>query len=289
MSSVETTMAPAVGAAQGLGPSALPQVIARREGSVHNWATQSLIHCKRLLLVAARDPATTIQTLVYPALTLLMFNIVLGKPIAAFTGQPSIFGQVALLTLVSAMSGAVVSALRFKTDKHSGLLGRFWTMPIHRAAGLTGRLLAEVVRVLVTTLFVIGVGLVMGFRFHQGPVAAVVLVGIPVLFGLAFAVMVTALATITEGVMLVNVIGIVNTLLMFFNTGFVPAYAYPSWLRATVENQPMSCAIDAVRGLSYGGGVAEPMLKTVAWTLGIVIVFGYPAIRGYRRAAETGG
>lgn len=266
----------------------LPEVTAKPENSLSNLASHSLIQCKRLLLVWARDPATTIQTLVYPALTLLMFKIVLGKSITSYTGQPSIYAQMALLTLVAAMSGAVVSALGFKGEKMTGLLGRFWTMPIHRAAGLTGRLLAEAVRVLVTTLFVVGVGLLLGFRFNQGPLAGIALIGIPVLFGVAFAVLVTALATVTEGVMLVNIIGIINTLLMFFNTGFAPAFAYPTWLQSTIQNQPMSCAIDAMRGLSYGGPVANPLTKTVLWTIGVIVVFAYPAVRGYRRAAETG-
>ncbi|KIA66190.1 ABC transporter permease [Nocardia vulneris] len=286
-SSAEATMAPADPEHLAWN-TPLPVVTAKPESALANWATHSLIQCKRLLLVWTRDPATTIQTLVYPALTLWMFQIVLGRSITGYTGQPSIYAQVSLLTLVAAMSGAVVSALGFKGEKMTGLLGRFWTMPIHRAAGLTGRLLAEAVRVLVTTLFVIVVGLLLGFRFLNGPLAGLALIGIPVLFGVAFAVLVTALATITEGVMLVNVIGIINTLLMFFNTGFAPAFAYPRWLQATVQNQPMSCAIDAMRGLSYGGPVAEPLLKTLLWTLGVIVVCTYPAIRGYRRAAETG-
>ncbi|WP_245746260.1 ABC transporter permease [Nocardia altamirensis] len=266
----------------------LPEVSAKPESALSTWVEHSLIQCKRLLLVWTRDPATTIQTLVFPALTLVMFQIVLGNPVTAFTGQPSIFGQVGLLSLVAAMSGAVVSALGFGREKATGLLGRFWTMPIHRAAGLTGRLLAEAVRVLITTVFVIGVGLLLGFRFQQGALAGLALIGVPVLFGTAFAVLVTALATRFEGVVLLNVIGVVNTLLMFFNTGFAPAFAYPKWLQGTVEYQPMSCAIDAMRGLSYGGPVAKPLLLTLLWTIGIVAVCAYPAVRGYRRAAETG-
>ncbi|MFC8042741.1 ABC transporter permease [Nocardia sp. NPDC057353] len=268
--------------------SPLPETSPAAENSVRSWAAHSLLQCKRLLLVWARDPGTTIQTLVYPALTLLMFKVVLGDSITRATGMPSIYGQVAMLTLIAAMTGSVVSALGFKAEKATGLLGRFWTMPVHRAAGLTGRLLAEALRVLVTTLFVIGVGLTIGFRFEQGPLAALGLIGIPVLFGMGFAVLVTALATISEGVMLVNIIGIVNTLLMFFNSGFVPVFAYPTWLQSTVENQPMSCAIEAMRGLSYGGPVAEPLLKTVLWTVALIAVFAYPAVRGYQRAAETG-
>ncbi|GAB4583093.1 ABC transporter permease [Nocardia sp. IFM 10818] len=270
------------------GHQPLPQVKPRSEKTLSIWVEQSLIQCKRLLIGWARDPATTIQTLIYPAATLLMFRVVLGDSITAATGMPSIYGTTPMVILVAAMSGSVVSALGFKAEKATGLLGRFWTMPVHRAAGLTGRLLAEAVRVLVTSLFVLAVGVCLGFKFWYGPVASIAMLGIPILFGIGFAVMVTALATFSEGVMLVSIVGIINTLLMFFNSGFVPVFAYPVWLQATVENQPMSTAIDAMRGLAYDGPIATPLIKTVAWTIGMIVVFAYPAIRGYRKAAETG-
>ncbi|WP_067571101.1 ABC transporter permease [Nocardia acidivorans] len=270
------------------GHQPLPRVRERSERALAVWFEQSLIQCKRLLIGWARDPATTIQTIVYPAATLLMFRVVLGDSITSATGMPSIYGTVPMVMLVAAMSGSVVSALGFKVEKATGLLGRFWTMPMNRAAGLTGRLLAEAIRVLVTSLIVLAVGVALGFRFWFGPAAAIAMLAIPVLFGIGFAVLVTALATITEGVMLVQVIGVINTLLMFFNTGFVPVFAYPVWLQKTVENQPMSTAVDAMRGLAYDGPIATPLMKTIAWAIGLVLVFGYPAIRGYRKAAETG-
>jgi ABC-2 type transport system permease protein len=265
----------------------LPVVHAKPEGSVSVWCTHSLIQTKRLLMVWLRDPSTTIQTIAYPAVTLLMFRIVLGDSITAATGAPSIYGQAALLTLVAAMTGAVVSALGFKREKASGLLSRFYTMPLNKASLLTGRLLAEMLRILITTVIVLLVAVPLGFLFMEDPLANIALVLVPVLFGIGFAVMVTALATITEGVMLISLIGILNTLLMFFNTGFVPVFAYPTWLQDVVANQPMSCAIDAMKGLSYGGPVAEPLLKTVAWTVFMVAVFAYPAIVGYKKAAES--
>ncbi|MFC9873809.1 ABC transporter permease [Nocardia salmonicida] len=265
----------------------LPVVHPKPESSVSVWFTHSLIQTKRLLMVWLRDPSTTIQTIAYPAVTLLMFRIVLGDSITAATGAPSIYGQAALLTLVAAMTGAVVSALGFKREKASGLLSRFYTMPLNKASLLTGRLLAEMLRILITTLIVLLVAVPLGFLFMEDPLANIALVLVPVLFGIGFAVMVTALATITEGVMLISLIGILNTLLMFFNTGFVPVFAYPTWLQDVVANQPMSCAIDAMKGLSYGGPVAEPLLKTVAWTVGMVAIFAYPAIVGYKKAAES--
>ncbi|MFD3744436.1 ABC transporter permease [Nocardia sp. NPDC058633] len=265
----------------------LPVVRTKPESSLSVWFAHSLIQTKRLLMVWLRDPSTTIQTIAYPAVTLLMFRIVLGDSITAATGAPSIYGQAALLTLVAAMTGAVVSALGFKREKASGLLSRFYTMPLNKASLLTGRLLAEMLRILITTLIVLLVAVPLGFLFMEDPLANVALVLVPVLFGIGFAVMVTALATITEGVMLISLIGILNTLLMFFNTGFVPVFAYPTWLQDVVANQPMSCAIDAMKGLSYGGPVAEPLLKTVAWTVVMIAVFAYPAIAGYKKAAES--
>ncbi|APE37997.1 peptide ABC transporter permease [Nocardia mangyaensis] len=265
----------------------LPVVHTKPESSVSVWFTHSLLQCKRLLMVWLRDPATTIQIIAYPAVTLLMFRIVLGNYITAYSGMPAIYGQAALLTLIAAMTGAVVSALGFKREKATGLLSRFYTMPVNKASLLTGRLLAEMLRILITTVIVLLVAVPLGFLFMENPLTNIALICVPVLFGIGFAVMVTALATITEGVMLISLIGILNTLLMFFNTGFVPIAAYPTWLQAIVENQPMSCAIEAMKGLSYGGPVAEPLLKTVAWTVAMIAVFAYPAIRGYKRAAET--
>ncbi|MGW3540825.1 ABC transporter permease [Nocardia niigatensis] len=283
-----TEQRPVATADSWAGHQPLPAVAPRSERAFSIWLEQSLIQCKRLLIGWMRDPATTIQTLIYPAATLIMFRIVLGDSITQATGMPSIYGTVPMVMLVAAMSGSVVSALGFKTEKATGLLGRFYTMPIHRAAGLTGRLLAEALRVLVTSVFVLIVGVCIGFRFWYGPAASIAMLAIPILFAIGFAVLVTALATLTEGVLLVSLIGIVNTLLMFFNSGFVPVFAYPVWLQQTVENQPMSTAIDAMRGLSYDGPIATPLWKTVAWSVGMIVVCAYPAIRGYRRAAETG-
>ena len=41
---------------------------------------------------------------------------------------------------------------------------------------------------------------------------------------------------------------------MFFSTGFVPVNQYPGWLQPyTVAHQPISYAVDVMRGLSLGG------------------------------------
>ena len=258
------------------------------EGSVRALWTHSLIQAKRLLMRWMRDPSTMIQALLYPALMLVMFRVVLGNSISAATGSPAIYGQVPMIALVGAMFGSIVSAVGLKGERKSGLLSRFWTTPTHRAAGLLGRMIAEAVRVLVTTLVITTAGVAMGFRFTQGIQAGILLILLPVVFGIGFAVMITFLATVAGDAPLVEVVSIFATLLMFFNAGFVPVLAYPPWLQPVVAAQPMSVAVNAMRNLAMGGPVLTPVLQTLAWSLGMAAVFLIPAIRGYKKASSSG-
>ena len=258
------------------------------ERSVCALWTHSLIQAKRLLMRWMRDPSTMIQALLYPALMLVMFRVVLGNSISAATGAPAIYGQVPMIALVGAMFGSIVSAVGLKGERKSGLLSRFWTTPTHRAAGLLGRMIAEAVRVLVTTIVITLAGVAMGFRFTQGIPAGILLILVPIVFGIGFAVMVTFLATVAGDAPLVEVVSIFATLLMFFNAGFVPVLAYPPWLQPVVAAQPMSVAVDAMRNLAMGGPVLTPVLQTLAWSLGMAVVFLIPAIRGYKKASSEG-
>ncbi|WP_433606600.1 ABC transporter permease [Prescottella agglutinans] len=281
-----TTMTPTQ-SADGMFAFPLPTETWPESSAKALW-THSLIQCKRLLMRWSRDPSTMIQALLYPALTLVMFRIVIGNTVTAATGQPAVYGQVPMIILVGAMFGSIVSAVGLRAERKTGLLSRFWTLPIHRAAGLVGRMMAEAVRVFLTTLVILAVGFVLGFRLTQGILPSILLLVLPIVFGMGFAMMVTALATVAGDAPLVELVSISCTLLMFFNSGFVPVMAYPTWLQPVVAAQPMSCAIDAMRALALGGPTLVPVLQTLAWSIGMIAAFLYPAIRGYRRAAETG-
>ncbi|MFD4183641.1 ABC transporter permease, partial [Rhodococcus sp. NPDC058514] len=222
----------------------------------------SLLQTGRLMRGWLRDPFTMLQAIVYPAVTLLMFWAVLGISITKATGVNSVYGQAPLITLVGAMFGSIASGLSLKKEWKTGLLARFWMLPIHRAAGLVSRLLAESIRIMVTTVLIVAVAIPLGFRFNQGFLAAIGMLFVPLLLGLGFATLVTMLSVMAAKAPLVELLSLLCTLLMFFNSGFVPTAAYPTWLQTFVENQPMSTAIDAMKGLTLGGAVAEPLIKT---------------------------
>ncbi|QNG19640.1 ABC transporter permease [Rhodococcus triatomae] len=289
MTAPKTTGGPASAASGTSGtPVTFPEVTdPRAENSPAAFVSHTLLQTQRLLLRWIRDPSTMVQAIVYPALMLLMLWSVLGISITRATGTPSIFGTAPMMTIVGAMFGSIASGLALRQEWASGLLSRFWVLPVHRASGLTSRLLAEAVRIMLTTVLIVAVGFALGFRFDQGILPGLLMMLIPLLLGLGFATMVTALAVASAKLPLVELLSLFATLLLFFNSGFVPTNAYPTWLQTFVENQPMSCAIDAMRGLSLGGPVAEPLIKTVIWSVGAILLFAYPAVRGFRRAAGT--
>ena len=247
----------------------------------------TLLHAERILRKEATDPATMAQSILFPALMVLIFWVVLDGPVSDRSGEPVSYGMVPMFALVGAMAGASISGLGLRRERTSGLLTKVWTLPVHRASAMCGRLLAEAVRVVVTVAAVLAVGTAIGFRIHTGIGGALAIVAVALVFGTAFSVMVTALALRRSQSRIVEWVAVGTNLAMFFNTGFVPVDAYPTWLRPIVEYQPLSCAVSAIRGLAVGGPVAQPLLLTLAWSVAVIAVFARPTLVGYRLAATT--
>jgi ABC-type multidrug transport system permease subunit len=74
--------------------------------------------------------------------------------------------------------------------------------------------------------------------------------------------------------------------LAFTSSTFVPVATMPGWLRAWATINPITHAVDATRALTLGGPTSGPLLKAVAWILGILAVVVPLAIHRYRRVAQ---
>lgn len=265
-----------------------PQASALPERSVRAWWHQTRVLIGRQLLVAFRDPATLIQVLVFPALTMLMFKVVLGDVVSKATGTDSVYGTVPLILLTSTMFGSGVSAIRVVIERSTGLLSRLYVLPINRGADFSARVLAETVRALATSIALVAAGFLIGFRFTQGIGPALGLFGVAMLYATAFAMVTLAVAVISRpGLPLVAYIGLLTTLMMFFNSGFAPVDGYPGWLQPIVANQPMSPAIELMRSLAAGGPITENLIKVIIWAFVALALTTYPAMRGYRKAAAN--
>ncbi|MFW0784008.1 ABC transporter permease [Gordonia sp. CPCC 206044] len=265
-----------------------PVAAGPRESSVAAWLAHTVILAGRQLSVWVRDYTTLAQSLLFPALTMIMFTVVLGDVVSETTGQDSAFGTVPLVILVGAMFGSMAAAVRLNRERGTGLLARLYVLPIHRAADLSARIIAELVRILVATIVLLIAGLAIGFRFTQGVGAAIGIVGVALLYGMSFSMAVLALAVNARpGGPIVPMISLLASVMMFFNSGFSPIEAYPQWLQPIVTNQPMTPAIEVMRSLATGGPITENLVKVVIWAVALLVVFTWPALRGYRRAATN--
>lgn len=247
---------------------------------LHTW-----VQTQRLVIRWGHDIQTIIQALILPPMFLVAINLVFGKAVSSVSSHSPLYGSVPMAALVGAVFGSTAGGICLMRERDEGLLARFWVLPVHRASGLLSRLVAEVVRILATTVLVMCTGMALGFRYHQGIPAALAWLAVPAAFGVAFALLVTTLALYLVNTVLVEATGIVITLLVFFCTGFVPLAQYPRWIQPVVEHQPMSYAVEAMRGLALGGPVVTPIIGTLLWSAAIVAACTAPMVIGYRKAS----
>ena len=71
--------------------------------------------------------------------------------------------------------------------------------------------------------------------------------------------------------------------LIFASSVLAPPETMPGWLQPFVEVNPITVATDALRGLPLGGPVLSRVLRMLAWTAALTVVFAPLAIRQFRR------
>jgi ABC-2 type transport system permease protein len=237
-----------------------------------------------------RIPVVVVQTFVFPVLLLLVLHIVFGEIVEEqFSDTEYADRIVPLMALSAALFGSLGSAAALVEERRLGLLDRMRAMPGPRAAPMAGRVLSDIVRVLVGSVLVAAAGHLVGFGFDAGPAAILAYFGLVVLYGSAFGWVVLAFAArarSTEQLAFLNTIFLV---MLFLNTGFVPAESYPGFLQPVVRAAPHTAAVDALNGLSAGGEVLDPVLRTLGWILLITIVFAPLAVIRLDRPARGAG
>jgi ABC-2 type transport system permease protein/oleandomycin transport system permease protein len=230
-------------------------------------------------------PAFIVFSVVQPVMFVLMFRYVFGGAIQ--TGNrggyvnfllPGIIGQTAAFASIG-------TAIALAIEVQKGILDRYRSMPIARSAVLAGRLLADVARMTITLVIIVGVGYAVGFRFQNGFVPAVAMVVLGVLFGLTICSVSAFIGLAVKDEESVQAFGLIWLFpLTFLSSAFVPVSSMPGWLQAFANNQPVTHVIDAMRGLALGGPIAHDLILGLIWLVGILAVFAPLAVRAYKRA-----
>jgi ABC-2 type transport system permease protein len=249
---------------------------------------ESLLFASWLFTRWRRQPVVMIQSLLFPTVLLITYKLLAGKSIMRITGTDSLYGLVPMCAVAGAMFGALAAGRSIPYERHSGLLGRMWVFPVNRASALTGRLIAEAARTLVTTVLITAVGVGLGLRFEGGWLAVIPFVLVPVLVGVVFSMAVLAIAVRSKSGAVLVWLAIPSIGSVFSCSGVPRVEMLPSWVRLQIHLQPMWPTIESMRALAQGGPALWPLLLTVMWALGLAAIVGPLAVRGYRAAAESG-
>ena len=129
--------------------------------------TDSLTFIGRSLRHSVRSIDALLTAILLPVAIMLMFVYVFGGAIE--TDGRYVDYVVPGIIVLCAGFGSAGTAVAVALDMTTGVIDRFRTLPISSAAVLTGHVAASVARNVVSTLLVIGVALLAGFRPVGGP------------------------------------------------------------------------------------------------------------------------
>lgn len=246
---------------------------------------------RRNLRRMRRYPSLTFFIAGMPVVFLLLFVYVLGGTLGAGLGGASAgrAQYVAYVTpgilIVTVAGAAQGTAIAVAMDMSEGIIARFRTMAVARAAVLTGHVLGSVIQTMLAVFIVMGVALLIGFRPTTGPAEWLGAVGLVVLTAFAITWLSVALGLAPKSVETASNLPMVLVLLPFFGSGFVPSDSMPGVLRWFAENQPFTPIIETLRGLLLGGPIGASGALAVGWCLAISVVGYLWALRLYERRA----
>ena len=245
----------------------------------------SRVMAARQLRKTLRRPTYIVFSFVQPVIFVLLFRYVFGG--AIHTGGVSYVNfLIPGIIVQTAIFGSLVTGLGLTEDIKAGVVDRFRSLPIARSAVLIGRTAADLVVNSLTVLLMVAVGIAVGFRPH-GSVGAVVLAILLVLaFSYVFSWISAWVGLLAKDPETAQSGGFIWVFpLTFASSAFVPTRTMPGVVRAFANVNPVTLVVDAVRDLMLGlGSAATPALESLAWLVGLLVVFVPLAVAAFRRA-----
>ncbi|HEY2947035.1 MAG TPA: ABC transporter permease [Micromonosporaceae bacterium] len=250
---------------------------------------------RRNLKHQLRYPSLTLMLAGLPIVFLLLFVYVFGGQLGTGLGGHGAGGRGGYLTylvpgilIITVASAALGTAISVATDMTGGIIDRFRTMAISRAAVLTGHVIGSLLQTLAVLVLVAGVSLAIGFRSHATALEWLAAAGVLALFAFALIWLSAALGLAAKSVETASNTPMFLTLLPFLSSGFVPTASMPAGLRQFAEYEPFTPVTQTVRGLLTGGPIGAHAIAAIAWSAGIALASYLWAVRLYNRrpAAE---
>jgi ABC transporter DrrB family efflux protein len=251
-------------------------------------ARRGLIHMKR-------QPEALSDATIQPIMFVLLFAYVFGGAIKIPGMNYREYLMAGIFTQTVAF-GSAVTAIGLADDLTKGIVDRFRSLPMSRAAVLIGRTTSDLLNNVLVVVVMAACGLLVGWRIHTSPLEAAAGFGLLFLFGYAMSWIAAVIGLSVRSVEVAQSAGFIWLFpLTFLSNAFVPLETLPSWLQPVAEWNPVTSVVAAVRDLFGNTNGApptdsfpaqHPVLVSLLWCAAILAVFVPLAVRRYRAAAS---
>lgn len=233
-------------------------------------ATAESVFVGRSLRHSLRDGESLLMAIMLPIMLMLLFTWVFGGALDATGGYVDYV--VPGIILICAGFGASSTAVYVANDMRTGIIDRFRTMPLRAGAVLTGHVVASLLRNLVATAIVIGVGVPVGFRPSASVGEWTAAGALIALYILAITYLFAAIGLAAGSPEAANGYGFILLFLPYLSSAFAPVESMPSWLQPVAAHQPIAPIVDTIRGLLLGTPLGAEPLWALFWCLLILVV-----------------
>ncbi|ALO92874.1 Transport permease protein [Streptomyces hygroscopicus subsp. limoneus] len=253
-------------------------------------AYDGLAMAGRQLRRVRNTPGLAILTQLMPVNMLLFFGYVFGSALAVPGREYRSFLVPGLLAATAA-GGLMTGMFQAAQDTHRGVMDRFRTMPVSRAAVPLGQAVADLLVTAVGTVPLLLTGLAVGWRIEGSGAGAAGAVGLLLLFRFACTCAGILLGLLSRSEEAAGQLGAASFVLPLLSNAYIPTGNLPHWLRVLAEWNPISAVTTALRDL-FGNApvtagaawpVAHPVAGSLAWSLALTALFLPLAVRRYAR------
>ena len=249
------------------------------------FVPDTLVLAERNLVRLPRSPDLLIGFTIQPVMFVLLFVFVFGGAIQTPGYDYVDFLMPGIITQSIAFGG-FVTAIGLNEDLRKGLIDRFRSLPMSRAAVLAGRTFSDVLLNCLSLVVLFSVGFIAGFNFHDASAGEIALgIVILLLLGYAFSWIFALIGMSVSSPEAANGIGFTIIFpITFISSAFVPVDSMPDWLQPIAEANPFTTVVDAMRALWLDAPAGNDIWGAVLWCVGGTLVFSFLSVRRYRRA-----
>jgi ABC transporter DrrB family efflux protein len=259
-------------------------------------ATDGWVVAKRNLTKIKRVPDLLIFSTIQPIMFVLLFAYVFGGSIQIAGVNYREYLMAGIFTQTVAF-GAAITSIGLAEDLQKGVIDRFRSLPMSRAAVLIGRTTSDLLNNVLVVVVMSVCGLLVGWRIHTDALHGAA--GFLLLFAFGYA-MSWVSATIGLSVKSVEVAQSAGFIwlfpLTFLSNAFISTARLAAPLQKVADWNPISSIVLGLRDLwgnsptgvqrGHGFPAHHPLLLSVLWIAGILVVFLPLSVAKYRRAAS---